>query len=115
MGIIRRYTENIRLRQLHLKSIDDQQDHFPDIPEPEAVHILHRDYANQEMGDGESCALRKRFLITSKGFMGRGPKLVQPGDIAVVFLGAKVPFILRKLGAEYIILGECCKSCVGVL
>ncbi|KAH8589759.1 heterokaryon incompatibility protein-domain-containing protein [Bisporella sp. PMI_857] len=49
------------------------------------------------------------FCITSQGFMGRVPHGTQPGDVVAVFLGAKVPFVLRKHRSEdrYFFVGEC--------
>ena len=65
-----------------------------------------------------------RFFITSKGYIGRGPGSTREGDIFCIFLGGKVPFVIRELkenkeaveGSEkddtmklFQLLGECCK------
>jgi hypothetical protein len=61
-----------------------------------------------------SCALHQgRFFITSRGYIGRGPVSTQMGDQVCVFLGAKVPFVLRENEEtkQYHLLGESCKCC----
>ncbi|PQE12516.1 Heterokaryon incompatibility protein [Rutstroemia sp. NJR-2017a BBW] len=52
-----------------------------------------------------------RFFITKRGYIGRGPITTTEGDPIVIFLGAKVPHIVRKVEGsdEYRILGECCE------
>lgn len=40
----------------------------------------------------------RRFFSTENGRMGRGAHGVEVGDFVVVFVGAKVPFIIRKSG-----------------
>ncbi|KAK3485259.1 uncharacterized protein B0T23DRAFT_389984 [Neurospora hispaniola] len=36
-----------------------------------------------------------RLYLTKEGYMGMGPSNTQPGDVVVVFPGARVPFVLR--------------------
>ncbi|PQE08110.1 Heterokaryon incompatibility protein [Rutstroemia sp. NJR-2017a BVV2] len=50
-----------------------------------------------------------RFFITKRGYIGRGPITTAKGDPVVIFLGAKVPHVMRKVEGtdEYRILGEC--------
>jgi hypothetical protein len=52
----------------------------------------------------------RQFFGTSKGYMGRGTHGMQVGDLVVVLLGAKVPFILRESGkrGRFLLVGECC-------
>jgi len=42
-----------------------------------------------------TCRSRKLF-ITEKGHVGLGPRGLQVGDLAVVCLGGKLPYILRE-------------------
>jgi hypothetical protein len=49
------------------------------------------------------------FFITVRGYISRGPLFTQKGDAVCIFLGGKVPFILRKSGPYYYLLGESCK------
>jgi hypothetical protein len=45
--------------------------------------------------------------VTSKGYVGLGPKQVQDGDKIVVLAGAFVPYIVRKdHGGFYRFVGE---------
>jgi len=41
--------------------------------------------------------------------MGRGPHGMQVNDLIVVFLGAKVPFVVRKSGptSRFLLVSEC--------
>lgn len=52
-----------------------------------------------------------KFCITTEGYMGRVPNGTKTGDVVAVFLGGKVPFVLRKYeGKErFYLVGECCK------
>lgn len=52
-----------------------------------------------------------RFFVTRQGYMGRGCRDLRKGDIICVFLGGRVPFILRPttIDENYYLLGECCK------
>lgn len=49
---------------------------------------------------------RRRIFYTSKGYVGVGFYTVKPGDLVVIFPGALVPFILRKQGDGYKVIGE---------
>ncbi|KAI9708915.1 MAG: hypothetical protein M1820_003609 [Bogoriella megaspora] len=44
---------------------------------------------------------------TSKGYFGLGPLQACEGDIIVVLLGGKMPFVLRKVLDYYWLLGQC--------
>lgn len=50
---------------------------------------------------------KRRFFITSRGFLGLAPPEAQVGDIVCVFLGARVPYILRKDEDFFKLVGEC--------
>ena len=47
----------------------------------------------------------RRFFVTGSGRVGIGPRCMQPEDIVVVLRGGKWPFILRKKGDGYWLLG----------
>ena len=49
----------------------------------------------------------RRFFITEEGQLGLGPRLIEPGDLVCVLLGSEVPFVLRKAGDCYVLVGEC--------
>jgi hypothetical protein len=53
----------------------------------------------------------RQFFGTANGYMGRGLHGMQVGDLVVVFLGAKVPFVLRKAEetGRLLLVGECCE------
>jgi hypothetical protein len=49
-------------------------------------------------------------FVTKSGYMGRGPKTTNKGDLVCILYGASVPFVLREFEEKYYLLGECCKS-----
>jgi tetratricopeptide (TPR) repeat protein len=53
-----------------------------------------------------------RVFVTKRGYFGRGPVKTEPNDYVCVFLGGRVPFVLRECsdGKTYFLLGECCKA-----
>jgi hypothetical protein len=52
-------------------------------------------------------AFRRRPFLTSDGLLGIGPHGLEKGDIVVIFMGANVPYILRKCKPQgYKLLGE---------
>ncbi|KAH6708748.1 heterokaryon incompatibility protein-domain-containing protein [Leptodontidium sp. MPI-SDFR-AT-0119] len=48
----------------------------------------------------------RRFFITEMGYMGLGPKEIVVGDLAVVLLGGKFPYILRESDGIFKLLGK---------
>jgi hypothetical protein len=48
----------------------------------------------------------RRFFVTAAGYMGLGPRCMQPEDIVVVLRGGVTPFILRKKADDYWFIGE---------
>ncbi|KAI3317237.1 heterokaryon incompatibility protein-domain-containing protein [Xylariaceae sp. AK1471] len=53
-----------------------------------------------------ACADR-RFFVTRDGLMGIGPKAMKKEDGIVVLFGGKVPFVVRRKGSQYCLIGEC--------
>jgi hypothetical protein len=60
----------------------------------------------QYMADAKRACHNRIFFSATRGYFGIGPTVMQAGDVCCVFLGAGVPFILRKEGFRYILLGE---------
>jgi hypothetical protein len=50
---------------------------------------------------------QRRFFMTRKTFYGIGPGITELYDTVCVILGADVPFVLRKKGNYYQLIGEC--------
>lgn len=53
-----------------------------------------------------SCAVGRRFCVTEKGYFGMVPPKSEVGDKICVFLGARTPFVLRREGEGYKLVGE---------
>jgi hypothetical protein len=49
----------------------------------------------------------RRFFVTTDGHMGLGPFAMEEGDIVTVLFGGAVPYLLRRMGADYWLVGEC--------
>jgi hypothetical protein len=47
------------------------------------------------------------FFITGDGHMGIGSRKMQKGDDVCILFGGKVPYILRKVGDHFKLVGEC--------
>ena len=70
----------------------------------------------KEYSKGGSSVMFKRLLAkftkertifyTEGGLAGLGPAIVQPGDVCCVLLGAENPYILRRIGDRYRLVGE---------
>jgi hypothetical protein len=50
---------------------------------------------------------KRRFFITINGYIGLAPPEALVGDVVCIFLGARVPFILRSRGEYFMLVGEC--------
>ncbi|KAF2799470.1 hypothetical protein K505DRAFT_265542, partial [Melanomma pulvis-pyrius CBS 109.77] len=48
----------------------------------------------------------RSFFTTAQGYMGTGPPYAKNGDVVCIFQGAKMPFLLRKDGEGYLLVGE---------
>lgn len=49
-----------------------------------------------------------RPIITDNGYVGLAPLEAQPGDVVTIFEGARVPYIIRKIGngSQWVLIGE---------
>lgn len=51
-------------------------------------------------------ALSRRFIVSAQGYFGLAPPGTCKGDRIAVLLGVEVPFILRKTGSTFQVVGE---------
>jgi hypothetical protein len=51
--------------------------------------------------------LHRQFLVTGRGYMGTATYNARKDDIVAVLYGCSVPVILRKVGDDYVFIGEC--------
>jgi hypothetical protein len=81
-------------------------------PDPDEVEMLElRDAAKdgrykQYMIDSIRVCENRRFFCTKEGYFGIGPATLLAGDKCCILYGAAVPFILRKVGSQYLLIGE---------
>lgn len=61
----------------------------------------------QYMVDSQRVCSNRKFFVNKTGYIGVGPATLSAGDTCCVLLGATVPFILRKAGSCYKLVGEC--------
>jgi hypothetical protein len=54
-----------------------------------------------------SVTARKRFLVADDTCIGMAPPMARVGDLVVIFYRAQVPYIIRRLGALFRMVGEC--------
>ncbi|KAG8530270.1 uncharacterized protein KY384_004771 [Bacidia gigantensis] len=71
----------------------------------EMARSVHMDEQWSRSANGAS--KNRVFAKTQKGFYVLGPKVAEPGDIVCVLFGGKLPFCLRPLGDQYLLVGEC--------
>lgn len=56
---------------------------------------------------GRACMDRRPFR-TASGYIGMGPKIMQEGDVAVVFYACRTPYVLRPhMDGFYRVVGDC--------
>jgi hypothetical protein len=51
-------------------------------------------------------AARRHLVVTANGRLGLAPAQVRPSDVVVVLRGGQRPFVLRAVGAHYVLIGE---------
>lgn len=49
----------------------------------------------------------RAFFISRAGYMGIGPLSVKRDDMIWLFPGCKVPLVVRKIGDDHYLVGEC--------
>lgn len=91
-----KWVEAIEYERLHMSS-----------GEPPMVDIKRHFQALTDFGSALSpCAVGRRFCVTEKGYFGMVPPKAEVGDKICVFLGARTPFVLRKEGEKFKLVGE---------
>jgi hypothetical protein len=54
-----------------------------------------------------SISHNRRLATTMEGYVGHVPRETKPGDAIYVLPGCKVPVVVRKMGGQWGLLGEC--------
>jgi hypothetical protein len=54
----------------------------------------------------KSMVAERRLFKTKSGLIGLGPRVLRSGDICCILFGGHVPFILRRVGSDYRLVGE---------
>jgi hypothetical protein len=57
------------------------------------------------LAHSEWCISEKRLFSTRSGLIGTGPIVLRPGDICCILFGGHTPFILRRTGSTYRLVG----------
>ncbi|KAH7117131.1 hypothetical protein B0J11DRAFT_510135 [Dendryphion nanum] len=96
---------------------------FTDYDGPNEEELRARQRALRESGVGDKGwryrqsmrgVVNKRPFLSSLGYVGMGPRNMQLGDHIVVFKGANIPYIVRRLeDGNYMFVGEC--YCDGIM
>jgi hypothetical protein len=72
---------------------------------PKAVE---RDILLRPFYEAYGRAIRNRqLLVTNRGYIGLAPQGTVPGDVVAVLLGCEAPVVLRRVGDQYVVIGEC--------
>ncbi len=71
-----------------------------EVTEPEGDHETWCRWATSA-SDG------RVFARTRRGYYVLGPAALEPGDVACVMFGSKVPFCFRPMGKRHLLVGEC--------
>ncbi len=66
-------------------------------------HVKSPTFAKCLQGTG----MKRRLFETERGYIGVGPLALQDGDLVCVLFGSNVPFVLRRFGERYRLVGEC--------
>ena len=80
----------------------------------ENLELVHQQLYLKEIGDGnvykrnlDYYCKGRRVFRTADGRFGLGPAIMREGDQCCVLLGSSVPFIIRRAGTNYKLVGEC--------
>ncbi|KAI8955351.1 heterokaryon incompatibility protein 6 [Xylaria longipes] len=63
-------------------------------------------YTGADSNIRRAASVGRGFATTRNGYTGLVPPLAQTGDQAVVILGARVPYVVRKVQSGYLLVGD---------
>jgi hypothetical protein len=98
--------DDLKLLVEYIKSLAIREDDIV----PDGVSI--RSHVDEERMEALLGTVRvywcqdRRFFVTAEGYLGLGPRCMQPEDIVVVLRGGILPFILPKKADGYWFIGE---------
>jgi hypothetical protein len=102
----RAQSEDLQILVEYLKSLAmDDDDRASDSARSKKGFDFERATSMQDVSSLNYC-INRRFFVAGTGSMGIGPRCMQPGDVVTVLRGGQNPFILRKKGDSYWLLGE---------
>jgi hypothetical protein len=78
---------------------------------PELLEMAKKAERNHEKEEwsrvANGASKNRKFARTKKGYYVLGPAVMEVGDIVCVLFGGKMPFCLRQVGGQYMLVGEC--------
>jgi hypothetical protein len=102
----RAQSEDLQIMVDYLKSLaTSDDDRASDSARIKKGFDFERAVSMRDVSLVEKC-MKRRFFVTGTGSVGIGPRCMQPGDVVTVLRGGQSPFILRKTGYRYWLLGE---------
>jgi hypothetical protein len=90
----------VRLQKVGMQKLQDSDSALP------GWRVKTGNWRKWERAARDTCWNRTLFT-TNKGYIGIGPKFLVVGDLICVLSGGRVPFILRRKGDIYQLIGEC--------
>ncbi|KAK4446168.1 heterokaryon incompatibility protein-domain-containing protein [Podospora aff. communis PSN243] len=95
----------------------EQQQHdgcVPKIRQPPGQRVTEqsppRDYRAELLEQFSDVWADRKAFITKNGWIGFGPRSMEPGDVVALLIGADAPFVLRPLPPKprnFLMVGEC--------
>jgi len=77
-------------------------DYRPEDSESRRLDMLRREMLSVVLAVNHE----RSFITTENRFIGLVPASARPGDEVCIFFGSEVPFVLRRFGDNYILIGE---------
>jgi hypothetical protein len=98
------HSEFTGFRRYMLSKLAEPSPAEPEGSQPPITMISyeHMDYHGRVVSLSEN----RCFYLTKKGYIGLGPKEIQPGDVVCVLAGSSVPYVVRPLRDGFRMIGE---------